>query len=132
MSEDERAIRNLIDTWMEGSKAGDLPRVLSLMTDDVIFLIPGRDPFGKDGFAAAAEGMKHVRFEGRSEIKELQVSGDWAWLRSHIEMTVISPSSDLPNRLSGYTLTILRKEGDGCWRVARDANFVRPEKPTGE
>jgi len=33
MSEDERAIRNLIATWMTATQAGDLEKVLDLMAD---------------------------------------------------------------------------------------------------
>jgi uncharacterized protein (TIGR02246 family) len=47
MTEDERAIRELVDTWLAASKAGDLATVLSLMTDDVIFMVPGRKPSAK-------------------------------------------------------------------------------------
>jgi uncharacterized protein (TIGR02246 family) len=31
---DERAIRELVQTWMTATKAGDIQTVLSLMTDD--------------------------------------------------------------------------------------------------
>jgi uncharacterized protein (TIGR02246 family) len=54
-TDNERAIRNLIETWMAASKAGDLATVLSLMTDDVIFMVPGKEPFGKEAFAKASE-----------------------------------------------------------------------------
>src|SRR4051794_348142 len=37
---DERAIRDLIATWMEASRAGDTAKVLSLMADDVVFQVP--------------------------------------------------------------------------------------------
>jgi uncharacterized protein (TIGR02246 family) len=47
MSEDERAIREVVATWMRASKAGDVETLLDLMTDDVIFMAPGRPPFGK-------------------------------------------------------------------------------------
>jgi uncharacterized protein (TIGR02246 family) len=40
MSPDERAIRELVDTWMKASGAGDTATVLSLMSDDVIFTRP--------------------------------------------------------------------------------------------
>jgi uncharacterized protein (TIGR02246 family) len=123
MTDDERAIRGLIDTWLAASKAGDIQTVLSLMTDDVIFMVPGAKPFGKREFAAAADGMKSVRMEGTSEIQELEVPGDWAYLRNFIDMTV-TPPSGAPVRRSGYTLTILRKESDGKWRIARDANLL--------
>jgi uncharacterized protein (TIGR02246 family) len=107
--------------------AGDLATVLSLMTDDVIFMVPGRKPFGKEAFAAASEGMKNLRIEGTSAIEEIQVLGDWAYLRNYIEMTV-SPPDGKPVRRSGYTLTILRKEHDGRWRLARDANLLAAEQ----
>jgi uncharacterized protein (TIGR02246 family) len=43
MTDDERAIRDLVATWLAASKASDLPTVLSLMTDDAIFMVPGRE-----------------------------------------------------------------------------------------
>jgi uncharacterized protein (TIGR02246 family) len=123
MTDDERAIRQLIDTWLAASKDGDIQTVLSLMTDDVIFMVPGASPFGKQAFAAAAAGMKNVQMEGTSEIQELRILGEWAYLRNFIDMTV-TPPSGAPARRSGYTLTILRKEDDGKWRLARDANLL--------
>ncbi len=129
MTDDERAIRSLIDTWMEASKAGDLKTVLSLMTDDVVFMVPGKEPFGKAEFAATSEGMKNVRVEGQSEIKELKVLGDWAYMRNHLLITVTPPNGQ-PMRRSGYTLTIVRKEPDGRWRLARDANLLTAESPS--
>ena len=45
---DERAIRELVATWMTASQAGDIDTVLGLMTDDVVFMVPGHEPFGKD------------------------------------------------------------------------------------
>jgi uncharacterized protein (TIGR02246 family) len=120
--DDEAAIRNLVDTWMAASKAGDIATVLSLMTDDVVFLVPGREPFGKEAFAAVSDAMKNVRVEGKSDIRELRVLGDWAYIRNYIEMTV-TPEHGQPMKRSGYTLTILRKES-GQWRLARDANLI--------
>ncbi|TIS53725.1 SgcJ/EcaC family oxidoreductase [Mesorhizobium sp.] len=123
MTDDERAIRWLVETWMRASMRGDTATVLSLMTDDVVFMVPGQEPFGKKAFAAAAEGMAGVRIEGTSDIVELQLLGDWAYMRSHIDMTATPPNGE-PVRRSGYSLTILRKQADGQWRLARDANLL--------
>lgn len=123
MSEDERAIRDLVESWMAATKAGDAATVLGLMSDDVVFMVPGAEPFGKAVFAAALEGPKAATIEGRSEIRELEVIGDFAWLRSHIDMTATS-ADGLTMRRSGYTLTILRREADGRWRLVRDANLL--------
>ncbi len=123
MTDDERAIRNLVETWMAASKAGDLPTVLSLMADDVVFMVPGRDPFGKAEFAAASQGLNNVRIEGSSDIQEIQVGGDWAYLRNYLEVTM-TPDGGSPVRRLGHTLTILRKEPNGKWVLARDANLM--------
>ncbi len=127
MTDDEKAIRKVVETWIAASKAGDTATVLGLMTDDVIFMVPGQEPFGKAAFAAVSKGMEGMKMEGASEIVELQVLGDWAYIRNHIDMTVTPPGGDSVHR-SGYTLTLLRKEADGEWRLARDANLlaVRP------
>jgi uncharacterized protein (TIGR02246 family) len=45
MTDDERAIRELVSTWMRASESGDVNTVLSLMADDVIFMVPGREPW---------------------------------------------------------------------------------------
>ena len=123
MSPDERAIRELIDAWMKASRAGDTETVLSLMSDDVIFMVSGREPFGKQTFAANSRSMDGVKLEGSADIRELEVLGDWAYLRNFIEIT-ITPPGGAPVRRSGFTLTILRKEPDGRWLLTRDANLV--------
>jgi uncharacterized protein (TIGR02246 family) len=123
MSDDEQAIRGLVETWMEASRTGDLETVLGLVTDDVLFMTPGREPFGKDEFAANSRGMSDVTIDGKATIQELQVLGDWAWLRNHIEIAITPPGGQTAHR-AGYTLTVLRKEKDGRWRLCRDANLV--------
>jgi uncharacterized protein (TIGR02246 family) len=127
MTDDERAIRDLIATWMEASKSGDTAKVLSLMADDVIFQVPGREPFGKEAFAAASQGMKGLRIEGTSDIRELRVLGDWAYLRNYITMSMTPPGGK-PTKRAGTTLTILHKEADGRWLLTRDANLLAEVK----
>ena len=123
MTDDERAIRDLVETWMEASKAGDTATVLSLMSDDAVFMVPGHEPFGKEAFAAASASQSEFRIDGSSEIRELQVLDDWAWLRSHIDITVTPPIGQKVRR-AGWTLTILRKQPDGRWLLTRDANLL--------
>jgi len=124
MTNDERAIRELVATWMEASRKGDTAKVLSLMADDVIFQVSGREPFGKEAFAAASEKMKDMRMDGTSDIRELRVLGDWAYMRNYITASVTPPGGK-PIKRTGYTLTILRKEPDGRWVLARDANLMK-------
>jgi len=123
MSDDEQAIRTLIDTWMAATATGDLSTVLKLMADDVIFLVAGRPPFGKAEFAENARTMQNVQIEGRGEVQEIQVAGAWAWCRTQLTV-VVRPAGNTPVRRSGPTLTIFRKQPDGQWVIARDANLL--------
>ena len=125
MDKDEQAIRELVATWLAASKAGNLKAVLELMDDDVLFLVPGREPFGKHTFIEGAQAMRNVQFDGTSEIQELKILGDWAWMRTRLLVTV-TPLGGTSSIRTGSTLTILRKKSDGRWVVARDANLLGP------
>ncbi len=39
MLDDKQKIRELIDTWMRASAAGDVSQLLGLMDEDVVFLL---------------------------------------------------------------------------------------------
>jgi uncharacterized protein (TIGR02246 family) len=125
-NDDERAIRALIALWLDASKKGDLDTVLSLMTDDAVFMVPGMEPFGREAFATRSKNMEGVLIDGTSDIIELRILGDWAWLRNKLRITV-TPKGGAPIVNSGYVLTILHKNKDGKWQLARDANLLTPE-----
>ena len=128
MSDDEREIRELVATWMAATKKGDVDTVLSLMTDDVVFLLPGSKLMRKADFAAAAKaqsGAGAPAIDGESEIQEIEVLGDWAFMRQRLSVTVTPPGGAAPMKRAGNTLTILRKE-NGKWLLARDANLLAP------
>ena len=125
MTGNEQAIRDLVSQWFTAGKAGDLETVLGLMADDVLFLVPGKEPFGKREFAASSTAMKGVRIDGVSEIVELEVLGGRAWMRCRLEVRM-TPPGGAPMVRSGYTLTVLRKDPDGRWVILRDANLLGP------
>lgn len=127
MNADEQAILLLVDRWMQASKAGDLETVLTMMTDDVVFMVPGREPFGKQAFAESNRQNKDVKIEGESKPIELKVLGDWAWMRNHLNLK-ITPTNGKTMTCSGYTLTILQKNANGAWQIARDANLMSAPK----
>ncbi len=125
--EDTRQIRQLVDAWIAASKAHDLPALMGMMTDDIVFMTPGRAPFGKAEFAADVERVKGVAIDARAEVQEIEVFGPRAYVRNHVRVELTSPDQ-APKRMSGYAMSILRKEADGRWRIARDANLVLPEQ----
>ena len=125
--DDERKIRQLVDSWIAASKSHDLPALMGMMTDDVVFMTPGRAPFGKAEFAADSERVKGVAIDARAEVQEIEVFGPRAYMRNHVRVELTSPGQ-APKRMSGYAMSVLRKEADGRWRIARDANLVIPEQ----
>jgi uncharacterized protein (TIGR02246 family) len=130
MQDDEQRIRDLVATWMAATKAGDVDTVLGLVTDDVIFLVPGREPMRKAEFAAGmrAHAGGGPSFDGSSDIQEIQVAGEWAWLWSRLRV-VATPADGAPRvQRQGHTLTVLRKV-QGRWLLARDANLLGPPQP---
>src|ERR1700752_650412 len=80
MQDDERAIRDLVSTWISASNAGDLQKVLSLMAADVVFLVAGQKPMRKADYIAGQAALEGVEMEAKSEIQEIRVFGDWAYL----------------------------------------------------
>lgn len=130
MQNDEAQIRQLVTTWMAASKSGDVDTVLSLITDDVVFLLPGRPPMRKDEFAAASKSQASPggpKIDGVSEIQEIKVLGEWAFMWSKLTVTV-TPAGQPPVERAGHTLTILKKVM-GQWAIARDANLLSPVQP---
>jgi uncharacterized protein (TIGR02246 family) len=125
--DDAQLIRELIEAWIAASNARDLPALMEMMTNDVVFMTPGRAPFGKAEFAVDVERMKGVVIDARAEVQEIEVFGPRATIRNHVRVELTSTGQP-PKRMSGYTMSVLRKEADGRWRIARDANLVMPER----
>jgi uncharacterized protein (TIGR02246 family) len=124
VTEDERAIREVIATWLRASAANDAATVLSLIADDAVFLTPGRPPFGKEAFQATAAASPAHRLEASNEVREIQVVGDWAFCWQDLTVVTTPLNGGDPVRRSGHTLTIFRRLAEGRWVVARDANLL--------
>jgi uncharacterized protein (TIGR02246 family) len=130
---DEDQIRRLVATWMDATKAGDVNTVLGLMTDDVVFLVPGRPPMRKDDFARAAHAQSAAaapRIDGTSEIQEITIAGAWAFLWTKLRVVATPRDGAPPIERAGYTLTVLKKD-HGKWLLARDANLLSAASSSG-
>lgn len=119
---DEKEVRDFVQQWMEASRAGNTAAVLEMMTDDVVFMVPGRAPFGKKEFAAQSGAMKGVKVDGHATTLEALVVGDWAWMRNQLEVRITPPNgTEIVKK--GFTLTVLKRT-HGKWQIARDANLL--------
>ena len=132
MRDDQQQIRDLLTTWQRATATGDLPQLLSLMAEDVVFLVSGQPPMrGRDAFAAGFQmALQHFRIDSSCEVEEIQIASDWAYCWSHLCVTLTPHQAGSSKRRTGYTLTILRRKPDGAWVVARDANMLTAEPST--
>jgi uncharacterized protein (TIGR02246 family) len=124
MSDDRQAILDVLRTWREATRRGDLATVLGLMTDDAIFLTPGNEPMTKARFAEIFRGFGDgTRVDARQEVKDIHVGGELAYAWSHLAVTLERPDGSRTER-EGHVLTVFRRGADGRWRLARDANLM--------
>ncbi|HEV2330456.1 MAG TPA: SgcJ/EcaC family oxidoreductase [Verrucomicrobiae bacterium] len=144
--QDKKAIREVIDTWLRATKEGDIDKILSLMAEDVVFLLPGQPPMrGRDAFAAGFRSIiGKIRIEGTADIQEIRISGDYAFCWNQLSVTITPMTAGPPGRhagpisrefvestveklitkRAGPVLSVFRREPDGGWVLFRDANML--------
>ncbi len=133
MGSDEQAIRDVIANWQRATATGDAAQLAGLMAEDVVFLTPGHPPMrGRETFMQLQAGLRSFRIESSGDIQEIQVSGEWAWCWTHLQVTVTPAAGGAAVRRAGNTLSIFRKESDGRWVLARDANMLTVEPTPSE
>ena len=125
MDLEERGIRQVHSTWISAVNAGDLARLLTLMTDDVVFLSPGQAPFGRQDFPAGFS-TAHQQFQILciSELEEVVVVGEIAYTLCRDSLSMTPRAGGETTELAGHRITIYGKQPDGRWLLARDAHTL--------
>ena len=122
---DEDTIRDLQRKWFQATMNGNVADIGDLMTDDVVFLTPGRTPFGRQEFIDSFKAMKeHVAMTCDGEYTEIVVDGDLAYAMARLDITVTPKNGGAAKQLSGNALSVFRRLPDGKWRLSRDANLL--------
>lgn len=97
------------------------------MADDVVFLNPGQEPIGRDGFSANfSAAQQQVWIHCSSELEEVAVAGEFAYTRSRDALSVNPRDGGEATQLAGHRMTVYRKQPDGRWLLARDAHTLSP------
>ena len=126
MTSDEQAIRDLVALWHSATASGDVDTVLSLVAEDVVFLVAGRPPTrGRGSFESGLRKLlstHHV--ESTGVVQEIEISGDMAYCWTDLTVRIVRESGDNPATRTGSALSILRKQAGGAWVVVRDANML--------
>ena len=123
--QDKDAIRELIQDWLESTKRGDMEHVLALAHEDLLFHTPHGEPFGKAAFAAQGALPPGAQMEGTADTPEIVVCGDLGYARTFLDLTLTMPGGK-PTHLTGWSLTLYKRNTEGKWQLWRDANLVKP------
>ena len=130
-ADDVAAIRRLSGDWLAAFHAHDVPRMLTMITEDAVFMAPGMaDVRGKP----AAEGLYRRLFaqfasvEQQVAIEEIVVSRDWAFARGHEHVTLRPLAGGTAIELKGKGMSVFKREAGG-WKFARAINNVVPFTP---
>jgi ketosteroid isomerase-like protein len=121
---DEDAVREIIrvrDAWAAAVKAKDVERMMSMLTDDIVMMHPNRPAIvglvaNRAELLAAFEKF-HVDQTVISD--EIVVAGEWAFDRSRATTTLTRVAGGAPVTVRSKAITILRRQADGWWKIAR-------------
>jgi len=123
---DIAAIKELWSHYEEAEISGDIDLWISLWTDDGIRMPPNTPAvFGKERIRATVQsffdrvvdGYYTIEFTVKSE--EIGVTGDWAFARGTYTFISSKTEGDTIKRTGKY-LSILERQADGSWKLARD------------
>ena len=131
---DRAAIRQLGQDWVEAVHHGDVDRLLDLLTDDVVFM-PHNAP-SIVGRSAVEQTYRAVfaAFEVEQTFvpEEIQVGGDWAFVRGTDAIEMKPRAGGAPVVGRGRGISILRRVADGTWKFARGiTNTASPQTKIG-
>lgn len=127
---DVSAIKEKMNQFAATINAGDFDGWISLWTDNGVQMPPGTPArIGKEQIRA---GMKPAFDEYILKmvviVSELRVSGDFGFVRGTYTESMIPKAGGETFEYDGKYLTILEKQADGSWKVARDCfNSNKPE-----
>jgi uncharacterized protein (TIGR02246 family) len=125
MTEDERALNRLRQTFEDAENAGDAEIIAAAMAQDVVVMVPDFEV--KEGHAACAGFIRdvlqglHTKYERKVAYVSAEVSirGDVAVDRGTFWFTTSPRSGGETERATGKYLWLYTREANGPWKLAR-------------
>ena len=130
---DQAAIRTLHEQTAAASSAGDLA---ALFTDDAIVMAPNAPALvGKEAIRTWAQGLfDQFTLEETVTTEEIQVAGDWGFLRGTYTATTTPKAGGEPQEETGKCVHIVHRQPDGSWKNTHciwNSDHPLPAAPTG-
>ncbi len=119
---DAEAIMMLLTEYDAAATAGNVDAVMALYADDAVSMPPDAPArTGKEEIRAAFVAvLEENTVQLTSQVDEVRVSGDLAFLRAAYDETVTPKAGGEPTQLHGKWLVILERQPDGSWKSWRE------------
>ena len=118
---DVQAILDFERSVFDAQIMGDFEAWLDSFTDDAIVMAPGEPALvGKHAIA-----QWHAPYFGQNDLheetdeREVEVFGDWAFIRAHWTWTLTPKSGGEAIESTGNSIWILSRQPDNSWKIAR-------------
>jgi uncharacterized protein (TIGR02246 family) len=122
---DQRAITRLQERDIAANTALDLDALVSLTTDDVVVLPPGRPPVvGQKALRAFYQGLVEKTPDAQvlaysEEWDEVRILGDYAFQWGTITERTMASVTAAESSSAVHAMRILARQPDGSWKIAR-------------
>lgn len=128
--DEQEQIRQIDERIMAAFAAGDADGVAAQYTEDAHLIPPDMPTI--EGRAAIAEHYRAVlgdyTVQLQAQADEVEIAGDWAWLRGRFEHRTESRTGGESLSGTGRYLAVARRGSDGVWRFHRDAIVNDPSQ----
>ncbi|MFK7888275.1 MAG: SgcJ/EcaC family oxidoreductase [Gammaproteobacteria bacterium] len=127
-SDDQKAVSEVSEQWVDAFRARDLDALMSLYTNDA--RIMSQDKARVTGKAdirqmfeqlLGAETLPGINID----IEEVGLMGDFAWASVLAAIVGAGPDAEAP--YLSRTFILYRKQADGSWRIFRDMDHSTPD-----
>jgi uncharacterized protein (TIGR02246 family) len=125
-------IRHFVKTWAEAMNAGDIDRIMSMVTDDCVMIpanacpLIGKDAIRKDG----QQSFDQFTYKGDEAVVDFRVSGDFAFSRGTWAYSLTPKAGGESKKTNGSFIDIYQKQPDGSlklfWNSGSDESLVSP------
>jgi len=122
---DVQAIQALFDKVLVLASAGDADSLLELYTNDAIWMLPDRwqDSKKKEASSFYQEFFDWATLDRenyRIQLDEVIVAGEWAFVRHTDQGELITKDDGKRIQQGSRHISILHRQSDGSWKIARD------------
>jgi uncharacterized protein (TIGR02246 family) len=112
-------IKQLLKEWVEASNAGDIDRIMSLVTDNSVIIPPNAAPLiGKEAIRKdQQQSFDQYTSTGDEAVVDFHACGDFAFSRGTWTTSVTPKAGGESKELNGNFIDIYQQRPDGAWKL---------------